>query len=188
MILNYLKTAYRFLIKNISFTIINIIGLTTGITAFLLIALYVQNELGYDRHIEHSDRIYRLVGIQEPRGLDKQHVAITSGAWAGFIRENIPGVEDAFRIMSGASPLVDVEGQFFREIRIMYADGNVVEHLGIPLITGNKNGNTRLDNPNTAFVSKDVAMRFYDTVNVVGKTFRNRDKLYTIAGVFDNDC
>jgi len=65
MIFNYLKTAYRFLIKNVSFSIINIIGLTTGIMAFLLIALYVQDELGYDRHIEHSDRVYRLVGIQE---------------------------------------------------------------------------------------------------------------------------
>jgi len=120
MISNYLKTAIRFFSRNISFAIINLIGLTAGISAFFLIALYLQDQLSYDRHLPHPDRVYRLVGIQEPQGLDKQHVSITSAAWKPFIEENIPQVEECFRLMSAHSIVVEVDEQVFRETAFLF--------------------------------------------------------------------
>src|SRR5688572_11376319 len=60
MIKNYLKTGFRNLWKNKGFSAINIIGLATGLAVCLMIALYVIDELNYDRHHEKADRIYRI--------------------------------------------------------------------------------------------------------------------------------
>ena len=184
MILNYLKTALRFLLKNISFTVINLIGLTVGIAAFILISLYLQDQLQYDRNIPSSDRLYRLVGIQEPAGLDKQHVAITSAVWAPWMIENIPVVEDAFRIMHASSDIVVVEDQSFRVEDMYFSEGLVLEHKGYPLLAG---GNDILGAPNTAVVSRETAERIFGTDDVVGKTFISGDHTYLVSGVFDNE-
>jgi putative ABC transport system permease protein len=186
MLTNYLKTAWRFLIKNISFSVINIIGLSTGIIAFLLIALYLQNELSYDRHFPEAERTFRVIGIQEPRGLDKQHVAFTSGAWAGFIKENIAGVETAFRIMSGPPANIEVEGKAFRETRLYYSENEVLYYMGFTLLHGTDQ-RVSLSEPNQALISRQSALRIFGREDVVGETFRNGDRLFNIIGVFENE-
>ncbi len=185
MFYNYIKTAWRFLSKNRLFTMINIIGLTTGITAFLMIALYLQNELSYDKQLPRKQDTYRLVGIQEPRGLEKQHVAFVSGAWAQYAQENIPEVEQVFRIMLGAPSTIEAEEEIFRETNILYSEGNVVTHLGFPLLHGAPE-QVALSEPNQALISRESALRLFKSDQVVGKTFRNGEHLYTITGVFEN--
>ena len=186
MISNYLKTAIRFFSRNISFAIINLIGLTAGISAFFLIALYLQDQLSYDRHLPHPDRVYRLVGIQEPQGLDKQHVSITSAAWKPFIEENIPQVEECFRLMSAHSIVVEVDEQVFRETASYFSEGNVLFHMGYPILHGGDPGNM-LSQPNQAVISRENAERFFNTSDVIGNTFRMADELYIITGVFENE-
>ena len=186
MISNYLKTAIRFFSRNVSFALINLTGLTAGIAAFLLIALYLQDQLSYDQQLPHPDRIYRLVGIQEPTGLDKQHVSITSAAWKPFIEENIPQVEECFRLMNAHSIVVEVDEQVFRETASYFSEGNVLLHMGYPLLHGGDPGNM-LSQPNQAAISRETAERFYNTSDVVGKTFRIADEAYIITGVFENE-
>jgi putative ABC transport system permease protein len=185
MISNYLKTAIRFFSRNISFAIINLTGLTIGIAAFLLIALYLQDQLSYDRHLPNPDRTFRLVGIQEPEGLDKQHVSITSAAWKPFIEENIPQVEECFRLMSAHSIVVEVDDQVFRETASYFSEGNVLLHMGYPLLHGGDPGNM-LSQPNQAVISRETAERFFNTSDVIGETFRMADETYIITGVFEN--
>ncbi len=184
MFLNFIKTALRYLQKNLPFTVINVVGLTAGISAFLLIALFIQNELSYDRHIPGSENLYRMVGMQEPSGLDLQHVAITSGGWAEFIHDNIPDVEEAFRIM-WANGTIEVGGDFFNE-SCYYSEGRMVERLGFPMISGGDPGDM-LRQPNTAVISRTAAMRLYNTEDVVGETFRHGDTPYSITGVYENE-
>ncbi|MFO7999142.1 MAG: ABC transporter permease, partial [Bacteroidales bacterium] len=178
-----MKTAFRYLQKNLSFTVINVVGLTAGIGAFLLIALFVQNELSYDEHIQGADHLYRLVGIQEPSGLDKQHVAITSGGWAEYIHDNIPDVQEAFRIM-WAQSTIEVNDEAFSEMSC-YSEGRMVEHLGLPFISGGE-PSEKLARPNTAVISEEAALRVFNTPDVVGETFRHLNRPYTITGVYDN--
>lgn len=186
MIYNYFKTAFRFLSKHLSFTLINVVGLTTGIAAFLLIALYLQHELSYDKHFPYADRTYRMVGIQEPRGLDKQHVAITSGPWAGFLMEHVPDVAEAFRVMPGAPVNVEVGDEVFRETNIFYAEGNILKYFGLPVVHGG-GSDDYLSRPNQAAISREVAQRFFDRDDVLGETIRNGNQPYTITAVFDRE-
>ncbi len=184
MLYNFLKTAIRFLQKNLSFTIINIIGLSVGISAFLLIALFLQHELSFDKNLPDDVKLYRLVGIQEPPGIDIQHVAITSGGWAPFLNENVPEVEEAFRLMY-ASFTLDVDGEVFREITY-FSEGRAAHYFGFPVISGGDES-TMLAEPNTAIISRDAAMRMYKQEDVLGETFRNNGQPYRITGVFDNE-
>ncbi|MFP4691598.1 MAG: FtsX-like permease family protein [Bacteroidales bacterium] len=184
MLRHFFATTWRYLYRNLSFTIINLIGLTVGIAAFLLIALYLQQELSYDSHLPEDARLYRMVGIQEPAGIDVQHVAITSGGWAPYINRNIPGVEEAFRLQP-ASPSLEVDGEIFRE-QTGYGEGRVLHFLGLSVNTGLQSGQL-LAEPNTAVVSKETALRIYKTTDVIGKTFRHDNRLYAITGVFDNN-
>jgi putative ABC transport system permease protein len=186
MVYNYLKTAFRFVTKNISFTIINLLGLTAGITAFLLIAMYLQDQLSYDHQIPDQDRLFRLIGIQEPDGLDKQHVAITSAPWVPYLLENIPQVEDGFRVMGSTSIIVEVEDQVFNESSIYFSERNVVELMGYRILHG-ANPETMLSEPNQAVISREVAQRFFDSDNAVGKIFKNGDHTYLVTGVFENE-
>lgn len=184
MLLNFIKTAFRYLLKNISFTIINIIGLTAGIAAFLLIALYVQNEWSYDKHIPDHERLFRMVGAQEPYGLDVQHVAITSGGWASFLRDNVPDVEEVFRFL-WASNINEAGDEVFNE-DTYYSEGNVVSRLGLVYLSGG-DPSAMLATPNTAVISRGAAMRMFKTEDAVGMTFRNANKPYTVTGVYEND-
>ncbi len=186
MFYNYLKTSVRYLIRNYAFAIINIVGLTTGIAAFLLIALYLQNELSYDRHIPRSQQTYRLIGIQEPRGLDVQHVAYTSGAWADFILDHVPDIDDVFRVMRGPLSTVKANNEVFRFTHIYYSEGHVVQHMGLPEYHSTDPG-IRLDNPGQAFISKETALKLFNKERVAGETFRHGDHLYTVVGVYDNE-
>ncbi len=185
MLINYFRTAFRFVIKNISFTIINLLGLATGITAFLLITLYLQDQMGYDRHIPDNDRLYRLVGMQEPAGLDVQHVSFTSAVWGNFIRENIPQVEDVFRIMYPRSDIAETGNQSFRINHTYFSEGNVLQRMGYSLISGNYN-DSLLSMPGQAVVSLEVARRLFSEDQPVGRTFKVDEEIYQITGVFDN--
>ena len=184
MLYNFLKTAIRFLQKNLSFTIINIIGLSVGISAFMLIALFLRNELSYDKQLPDDIKMYRLVGIQEPPGIDIQHVAITSGGWAPYLNENVPEVTEAFRLMYASSTL-DVDGEVFRELTY-FSEGRAANYFGFPVISGGDES-AMLSEPNTAIISREAAIRMYKQEDVLGRTFRNNGLPYRITGVFDNE-
>jgi putative ABC transport system permease protein len=184
MFAHFLKTALRYLKKNPSFALINIIGLTAGLTAFILIALYLQNELSYDRHFPEADRMYRLVGEQEPTGIDVQHVAITSGGWAPFVRDHVPDVEEIIRIQWAPSG-VEAGEEEFREV-IYYSEGKVLELFGLPVLEGGDAGGM-LTSPRTAVISREAALRLFKRSDVVGETLRHNGTPYTITGVFENE-
>lgn len=185
MINNIFRTSLRFITKNPGFAIINLLGLTAGIAAFLLIALYIQDQRSFDKHLPYPERLYRLTGIQEPDGLDKQHVSYTSAAWAPWIMENIPQVEEAFRIMQAHS-LVEIDREVFMEPRIYFSEGNVLTHMGLPVLHGG-NPSLMLTNPNTAVISRTTAQRFFGRADVVGETLRIAGEPYIITGVFENE-
>ncbi len=184
MLTNFMKTALRFLSRNIAFTVINVIGLSAGIAAFVLIVLYIQNELSYDRNQPEGVEVYRMVGIQEPPGIDVQHVAITSGGWAPFINEYIPEAVEAVRLMH-STYTIEVDGESHRAVTF-YTEGRVASYFGFPVIRGGEEPEL-LRKPNTAIVSKELAIRLFNSVDVLGRTFRNNNNLYSITGVFDRE-
>src|SRR4030095_8241439 len=112
MLRNYLKTAIRNLGKNKLYSFINVTGLSVGITCCVLIFLYVQNELSYDRYNKNADRIYRLTEILHLPKEDNAR-AVTSPPMAPFIQANIPEIEKAVRINSSSRILSNGETKIF---------------------------------------------------------------------------
>lgn len=185
MLLNFIKISIRFIIRNAAFAVINLLGLTAGIAAFLLISMYIQDQLGYDKS-PVSDRIYRLVGLQEPAGLDNQHVAITSAVVAPDLLENYPQVEDAFRLMYSMLDVVEIGDKVFKETYIFFSERNILEQVGYPILYG-QDASSMLSAPHQAVLSRTVAERFYNKADAVGEIFRMGDKSYTVTGVFENE-
>jgi putative ABC transport system permease protein len=100
MFKNYIKTALRTLLKNKSFTIINVLGLALGLAACLLIAFYVIDELSYDRFNTKADRIYR-VNADIKFGGNSSSYAVTQPPLASELKANFPEVERAVRLIQG---------------------------------------------------------------------------------------
>jgi putative ABC transport system permease protein len=182
---NYLKTGFRYLLRNFSFTVINVLGLTAGISAFLLISLFIQHQLSFDRSSPNSERLFRLVGIQEPSGLDAQYVAITSAVWVPYLLENAPQVDDAFRVMYPRTGIVEVGDQNFREQYMFFSERNVVQNMGYSYISAG-DPEKALNEPNKAVLSISAAERFFGHPDVVGKTIKVGENTFMISGVFDN--
>jgi putative ABC transport system permease protein len=186
MFFNYLTTALRFFKKNLIFALNNLTGLTIGITAFILIVLYIQDQVSYDRKAPNSDRLYRLVGLQEPSGLEKQHVAITSAVFALYLSDNVPQVEDVFRIMFTQDNVVEIEEKTFRESEMYFSEGNILTHMGFRILKAEDPQNI-LTLPNQAAISRQSAERFFNTSDVIGEVFKVGNFNYKITGVFENE-
>ena len=115
MISNYLKIAWRNLLKNKAFSIINIAGLAIGLACFMLISLYVADELSYDRHNDKADRIYR-VNADVRMGGSELHLSVASDMVGATMKKDYPQVEQYVRFYnSNGSKLIKKGNQFINE-------------------------------------------------------------------------
>ncbi len=135
MLHNYLKIAFRNILRYKAYNGINILGLSAGLASCLIIGLYVQNELSYDRYHEKADRIYRLAnhiaGATFENGIAK-----VSGPWGPEARAEIPEVEAVCRFVFAGEALLEREGERFYESGGLFADPSVFEIFSWPLLEG----------------------------------------------------
>lgn len=182
MLKNYIKTAWRSLKNNRVFSLINIFGLSVGLTCCMLIAAYVFSELNYDRYADGADRIYRVAlrsiennGITEYPMVD---MAVAKG-----IKNQYPEVIDATRL-SGRGPVFVKYGQKqFKEERIQLIDANFLSMFSIPLIDGD--AKTYMDQPRSIVITSDFAKKYFGNERAVGKALTVGNDLYTVTGVID---
>ena len=169
MFKNYFKTAWRNLWKNKTFSFINIIGLTIGLTSFLLIALYIFDELTFDRFHANADNIYRIV---ENKTYAEGKTTKTTGA--GFLvseraKAQLPEIKDAVRFAAFGRTNVasgDNKTNVFYEDYIVGNPG-FLKVFSFPLLSGNRN--TALSEPNTVIITEASAKKYFGTANVVGR-------------------
>src|SRR5471032_2073884 len=121
MIKNYIKTAFRSLLKNKGFTAINIGGLALGLATCLLIVFYVFDELSYDRYNVKADRIYRINNDVKFGGAAKSY-AVTPAPLADAMKSTLPEVEQVVRFRPRGGFQVKKGNQNIREDMIVYAD------------------------------------------------------------------
>ena len=112
MLTNHWKIAYRSLLKNKFFTTLNIVGLAAGLTCFLLIMLYVSNELGYDRYHENADRIYRI-NSDIVMGGTELNLAVTSDPMGELVKKDYPEIEEYTRIYNSSGAKMIKKGSTF---------------------------------------------------------------------------
>ncbi len=188
---NYFKIGWRSLTKQKMYSIIKVGGFAIGIAACLLIALFIKDELSYDKYPD-ADRIYRIVEVWDYKG-DKGKGVWFQAPFANAIKEDYPEIEMAGRYNSselfGAGskqirPADKAENTY--EEGFVFMDQELVQMLNLPMIYGNPAH--CLDEPNTIVITKRKAEKYFPNENPVGKLMilNNDPKPYKIGGVIEN--
>ncbi len=189
MLKSYIKVALRNLVKNKGFSIINIVGLATGIACSILIYLFVSHELSYDAFHEKSDRIYRLA-VRASIGDTKIHQTYSSSLTFKHLLEDFPEIETGVKFLSMGRTPVKYGDNTFLEERFFAVDETFFDVFSIPLIHGDSQ--SVLANPNQIVITRDTALKYFETTNAVGRTLKiesprgNEDIDAEITGVSEN--
>ena len=187
MFKNYLTISIRNLIKNKVHSIINITGLAIGLACCILLLLYIQHELNYDRHHERLHQIHRV--LRETR-LDDGSTMIndrTSGALASALKSDFPEVLQAVRLLQTWGWMEHKDKKFGRR-PICLADSEILDVFTYPLIKGDTH--TALAKPASVLVTEEAAKRYFGNEDPMGKVLYLyhditplRGKEFTITGV-----
>ncbi len=183
MIKNYFKIAWRNLWRNKGFSAINIAGLAIGITTCLLIMLYVNHELGYDRFNKKSGRIVRVYFQGEIQG-QKLKEATVMAPVAQTMKTDYPEVEDATRLRAfHETPKMIVEGKLFKGDVMAYADANFFDVFTLPFLKGNPSA--ALAEPNNIILTESTAKKYFGNDEAIGKIIskKNDSVFYKVTGV-----
>jgi len=184
MIKNYLKVAFRNILKHKTSSIINIFGLSAGLASVVLILLFVWNELKFDNHLENNDRIYRITTTQiHSEGTD--YNCEIPHPLAPLLRENFPEIEKISRIQCASDGIIHIGENKFQEKNILFADEFFLEIFNFDWITGNPA--TALKELNSVVLTKSAAFKYFNSINVIGKTI-NLENLYDlkITGIIND--
>ncbi|MBZ9731142.1 ABC transporter permease [Salegentibacter sp. JZCK2] len=184
MIKNYIKTAWRNLLKNKVYSILNILGLAISLACFILIALYVVDELSYDRFHEKAERIYRI-NSDITMG-ESQSLPFTSDMMGPTMKQDYPQVEEFVRIYtSNGSKLLRKGNEFIQENRVAHADSTIFEVFTLPLIAGDPD--TALKDPRSVVISESAAQKYFSSVDVLGETLETiQGTEYKITGLMQD--
>jgi len=181
MLRNYFKTMIRSLLKRKVFTLINLLGLSTGMAVCLLLTLYIQNEFGWDSFHKNGDQIFRLAIERKytSRTVLRGNIPPSIGQ---AVQHEFPEVLQSVRVM-GAGNSIKVGDKLFEDDKIFVADSNFFRVFTGDFLNGN--GLTALQNPGTAVVNEATAKRLFGSAgNAMGKkVIVNEFKNYTITGV-----
>lgn len=184
MLKNYFTSVWRYIARNKAFTAINILGLVTGMTAFMLIGQYVVHEISYDKFWSNHNNVYRV-------HLDRYDKGVLSTQWAAGaagigpdIKSNYPEVDSYVR-MRFTSGLLANGDTFFQDGFVFNASKDFFRVFGYPLISGVDS--TALDGPNKIVISQSLAKKYFGNEDPVGKTLRNGRRTYCeVTGVFED--
>jgi putative ABC transport system permease protein len=184
MIKNYIKTAFRSLMKNKGFTFINVFGLALGLATCMLIVFYVFDELSYDKYNIKADRIYR-VNNDIKFGGNENSYAVTPAPAAAALKADFPEIEQVARFRNRGGNQVKKDGQNIREDRMVYADNSIFDVFTLPMISGSTAN--ALTDPHTVVITERIAQKYFNRTNVVGRVLTFNDtSLYKVTGVIKN--
>ena len=184
MLKNYWIVTLRNLRKQKIYSLINIVGLTLSIGCALLLLMYVNDELSYDRYHQHADRIYRIA-MNVQMGEVERKVAVAPAAIAPTLTSRYSDVE----VYALVRPINDFKivqsAETFSEADVFYASATVFDVFSFPLVDGNPK--TALVAPNSVVIDQEIAERYFRDQDAVGQTLWGEDSLaYLVTGVMEN--
>ena len=181
MIKNYLKIALRNLIKHKAFSLINISGLAIGMACCLLIIIFVQDELRYDRFHDKSDRIYRMTSEWNQRGVIANYPLIFSGV-PPILQNEFSEVQNFVRFDPRLNVLISSGDKKFYEERLFYTDASVFEVFTFPLLKGDPK--TALKEPYSIVLTENMAEKYFSGEDPMGQTLSiDNEHDYRIMGI-----
>ncbi|MDB5155519.1 MAG: hypothetical protein JWR50_226, partial [Mucilaginibacter sp.] len=191
MIKNYIKIAWRNLVNQRLFSLINISGLAVGLAVCMMIMMYVAHEMSYDRFHANADRIFIPQESFTINGntMNMSHMSYAAGS---IIKQRQPAIKEYMRTMAYFKPVIasnpDKPDAKFSEKNLLFADENFFSFFSFRLLSGNA-GHV-LDRPFTIVLSEDMAKKYFGDENPVGKTITLKTDsafTYQVTGVAENN-
>ena len=184
MFKNYLKIAYRNILKQKTYSIINIFGLALGLTACILVGLYIYQDFSYDNYHVNRDRLYRLTThTTDPAG--NYSLLQSSARIAPAIKQEFPELDKVTRVYFSSENLLVFDDKKFYEEDVIFADEDFFEMFSYNTIMGNQDD--FLKRKNTAVISQNLAHKYFGDVSPVGKVMKYNDKLdIEVVGVIED--
>ena len=180
MLKTYFKLAYRNLIRDKAYSTLNILGLTIGLASSILILLWVQNELSYDKFHKNAGQIYRVVS-----DFGDSKSAANSAGMPGGLKAEIPAVKNMVRIQPCNTTLLETGNKKFEEENAFYADASFMDVFSYPLVKGDRT--TALNQTNAILITQAMATKYFGNEDPIGKVIRkdNQENL-VVTGVLAN--
>ncbi|HVV03091.1 MAG TPA: ABC transporter permease [Puia sp.] len=165
MFKNYLKIAIRSILRHKAYSIINISGLAIGMASSILILLWVQNELSYDRWHKHAKQIYRITSAA-----DNFKTAVSCAGMPRAFQEAMPQIKNTVRIAGLRSSLITIGDRKFNEGRVFYVDSTFLDVFSFPLVKGDVK--TALMRPDGVVITEALATKYFGKDDPLGKVLR----------------
>jgi putative ABC transport system permease protein len=166
MFINYFKNAIRIIISQRFYSFINIIGLSIGITACILVTLYVKHDLSYDRYNKNAEHIYRIEFSVSHEGVT-EHMAQSQALLGPTLKNEYPEIKKISRIYFSERNLVKAGDKHSYEDRISYADSAFFEIFTYQAIAGDIT--QFLKKPNSIILTESTAKKYFGKENPLGK-------------------
>ena len=182
MLKNYFITAWRSLIRGKSFSIINIAGLAIGMAGAILILLWLQNEISFDKFHEYKDRLYEVYVLTNNTDGHPSAVPVTSQPLGPFLKQNYPEAEATTRVMGNNSFLFSANGKSFTGVQGCFVDSSFLQMFSFPLIEGNKN--EQLKNVYSITITEKLAKKLFGKEDAIGKVIKiDSVDHFTVTGI-----
>ena len=185
MIRNYLKSSIRFLRRHKAYSINNILGLSIGMAAAILIYLWILDEVSFDRHHENYDNIYRIVSTWDNAD-GEFHISATAPPLAPKLEESFPEILETARFFPAISKMLLSHGdEKFYEKELAFADEEFFKIFTYPFVYGSESD--PFPDIHSAIISEEIARKYFGDENPVGKNLSLEDDIIlTISGVIEN--
>jgi len=184
MLRHNLKTTSRHIRKNKGYSLINILGLSIGMTCALYVMMFVRFERSYDDYHPDPDSIFRVAMEFKTRTTESLE-AMTYSPMRNVFKEQFPAVAYAARVRHGTEPLVKHEDRVFYETQQMWTDTDLFHIFSIPFIVGDPS--TALDRLGTVVIARRIAQKYFLSTDVLGRVLEIDGNAYEITGVVE-DC
>ena len=186
MLKSYFKTALRAMRRHLGYTSINIIGLTVGLAAFLVLVLFIRYSLSFDQFHEAADRTYRLVSVSVPDEGEPVYDAHMPEPLAPALGATIPEIETLVRLVLAGDNVMSWERggqrQQSHEDGVVYADSSFFQAFSFELVSGDRG--TVLNRPFSVVLTESTARRFFGEADPMGEIITlNGSHALTVAGV-----
>ncbi len=183
MLKNYLSLAFKILKKQKVFSLINVFGLTVGITCCLMIFLFIRHETSYDNFHTNGKDIYRVVRQADLNGSGSvDDIAYLAGAYSIALRNEYPDmIKKAVRVMPD-NDLFTYNHIGYNERNVLITDSDFFELFDFPLIKGDRQ--TVLNEPRSIVLTATSAKKYFGNEDPIGKTVQmNKDLLLKVTGI-----
>ncbi len=185
MILNNIQFSLRHLKRQWTSTCIHVVGLTLGISACLLIALFIHNELSFEEYHPNANNTYRINSVWK-ESAKQFNLYATPIPLAQTLKKDVSGIKYVTQVLPQFSSVIEVnDGKRYKQEHILIAEPEFLDIFKVDIISGE--GREALSKPYQAILSEAVASKLFGNDNPLGKVFRFRNEFnITVAGLMRN--